>query len=61
MYLLNKQAGCRFITVDALPSAVDFYKKCNFITLKDPDPMTPGVSVDEFDQTTLMGFDLKSF
>ena len=61
MYLLNKQAGCRFITVDALPSAIDFYKKCNFITLKGPDPIPQGVPGDEFDQTTLMGFDLKSF
>ena len=61
MYLINKQAGCRFITVDAIPSAVDFYKKCKFFTLKEPDPVPEGVDVDELDQTTLMGFDLKSF
>ena len=61
MYLMNKQAGCRFITVDAIPSAVDFYKKCKFFTLKEPDPIPEGADVDELDQTTLMGFDLKSF
>ena len=49
MYIMNRQAGCRFLTVDALPSAVSFYKKCNFFTLKIGD------------ETTLMGFDLKSF
>ncbi len=61
MYLMNKQAGCRFITVDAIPSAVDFYKKSKFITLKEPDPSMKQAAVDELDQTTLMGFDLKSF
>ena len=61
MYLMNKQAGCRFITVDAIPSAVDFYKKCNFFILKDPDPVPEGTEVDEMDQTTLMGFDLRAF
>ena len=61
MYLMNRQAGCRFITVDAIPSAVDFYKKCKFITLKEPDPIPDSADVDELDQTTLMGFDLKSF
>lgn len=27
LYLMNKQAGCRFITVDAIPSAVEFHSK----------------------------------
>lgn len=61
MYLMNKTAGCRFITVDAIPSAIDFYKKCNFFILKEPDPVPAGTDVDEMDQTTLMGFDLRSF
>ena len=61
MYLMNKQAGCRFLTVDAIPSAVDFYKKCKFFTLKEPVPVPEGSDADELDQTTLMGFDLKSF
>ena len=61
MYLMNTQAGCRFITVDAIPSAVDFYKKCNFFTLKEPDPVQEGPDTDEMDRTFLMGFDLKSF
>ena len=62
MYLLNKQAGCRFITVDAIPSAVDFYKKCNFFVLKEPDfLLAESEEQDEMDYTTLMGFDLRSF
>lgn len=61
LYVMNEQAGCRFITVDAIPSAVDFYNKCNFLTLKEPDPIQAGVKADEMDQTTLMGFDLRSF
>lgn len=59
MYLMNKQAGCRFITVDAIPSAVEFYKKCNFFILKEPD-ITPKEAYD-MEQTTLMCFDLRSF
>lgn len=55
LYALNRQAGCRFITVDAVPSAIEFYKKCNFRVLKMPDTSQG----DE--ATTLMGFDLKSF
>ena len=61
MYLMNKQAGCRFITVDAIPSAVDFYKKCNFFVLKEPEPVPEGIETEEMEQTTLMGFDLRSF
>ena len=30
-------------------------------TLKEPDPVPEGSDADELDQTTLMGFDLKSF
>lgn len=61
MYLMNKLAGCRFITVDAIPSAVDFYKKCNFFVLKEPELAQSGIEMDEMEQTTLMGFDLRSF
>ena len=59
MYDMNKQAGCRFITVDAIPSAVGFYKKCLFVVLKEPDPLKDGEQYDEMSHTTLMGFDLK--
>lgn len=47
-----KRLGCRFITVDALSSAVNFYDKngFRFITETDKD-----------DPTRLMFFDLKNF
>lgn len=54
IYYMNKQAGYRFITVDAIPSAVDFYKKCLFVTLKEPDPIKNGEEYDEMSQTTLI-------
>lgn len=47
----QRKTGCRFITVDAMNCAVDFYKKCDFVVMKEPEP-------DE--QTTAMCFDLKS-
>lgn len=47
-----KRLGCRFITVDALSSAVHFYEKngFQFFTEQDKD-----------DDTRLMFFDLKNF
>lgn len=47
-----KRLGCRFITVDALKSAVPFYERngFQFITEQDKD-----------DETRLMFFDLKNF
>jgi GNAT superfamily N-acetyltransferase len=47
-----KRLGCRFLTVDALQSAIPFYKKCGFefFTENDCD-----------DETRLMFFDLKNF
>ncbi|MBO5267948.1 MAG: GNAT family N-acetyltransferase [Muribaculaceae bacterium] len=47
-----KRLGCRFLTVDALRSAVPFYQKCGFIFFS---------SLDKDDDTRLMFFDLKSF
>lgn len=46
----NASAGCRYLTVDALRASVDFYQKCNFIQLVEPEPD---------DETVLMFFDLK--
>ena len=51
LFLNERRAGCRFITVDALIEAEDFYKKCHFRRLIDPKPG---------DETILMFFDLKS-
>ncbi len=47
-----KRLGCRFLTVDALKSAIPFYEKngFHFFTEQDAD-----------DDTRLMFFDLKSF
>lgn len=47
-----KRLGCRFITVDALKTAVPFYERNGFqcITESDKD-----------DETRLMFFDLKNF
>lgn len=47
-----KRLGCRFITVDALKTAVPFYERngFRFITESDKD-----------DETRLMFFDLKNF
>lgn len=47
-----KRLGCRFITVDALSTAVDFYKKNGFQYFTEQD---------EGDDTRLMFFDLKNF
>ena len=47
-----KRLGCRFITVDALNNAVDFYKKNGFLFFTEQDK-------DE--ETRLMFFDLKNF
>ena len=37
----NPSTGCRFITVDAYCSAVDFYQKCDFKYLVKPEPFNP--------------------
>lgn len=47
-----KRLGCRFITVDALTSAVPFYEKNGFRFFTE---------ADEGDDTRLMFFDLKTF
>lgn len=47
-----KRLGCRFITVDALNNAVDFYKENGFLFFTEQDK-------DE--ETRLMFFDLKNF
>lgn len=31
----HKYAGCKFLKVDSKPDAIDFYKKCQFIELKN--------------------------
>ena len=48
-FLIDNKTGCRFITVDALASAVPFYEKNNFIPLNDEDIN---------DRTRLLYFDL---
>ena len=48
-YFKNTPSGCRYLTVDALRESVDFYQKCHFSPLVDPDPD---------DDTVLMFFDL---
>ena len=50
LYLQDRRAGCRFITVDALLEAEEFYRKCHFQRLLNPTPD---------DDTVLMFFDLK--
>lgn len=50
-YYNKPKAGCRFITVDALRSAEDFYTKCHF---------NPLANVTPEDETILMYYDLKS-
>ncbi len=47
-----KRLGCRFITVDALFSAIPFYQKNGFSFLSEQDVN---------DETRLMFFDLKNF
>ena len=47
--MIDNKTGCRFITVDALASAVPFYEKNNFIPLNDEDIN---------DRTRLLYFDL---
>ena len=47
-----KRLGCRFVTVDALSSAVDFYKKNGFRFFTEQDAN---------EETRLMFFDLKNF
>ncbi len=46
----NRYSGCRFITVDALKTAEEFYQKCRFSPLKKNDSE---------DETILMFFDMK--
>lgn len=50
LYIQDQRAGCRFITVDALREAEDFYGKNFFKRLVNPEPE---------DETVLMFFDLK--
>ena len=50
LYLHERHAGCRYITVDALRGAEAFYRKNYFQRLVDPEPE---------DETVLMFFDLK--
>jgi hypothetical protein len=53
MYIANRrQAGCRFITVDAYSNAVPFYEKNDFKYLTDKDKQ---------DETRAMYLDLKSY
>ena len=51
LYLQERHAGCRFITVDALREAEEFYRKNHFKRLVEPTPD---------DATVLMFFDLMS-
>ena len=51
LFLQERRAGCRFITVDALLEAEDFYRKNYFSRLCEPEPGS---------ETVLMFFDLKS-
>ena len=50
LYVSERRAGCRYITVDALRGAEEFYRKNYFQRLVDPEPE---------DETVLMFFDLK--
>lgn len=50
LFLQERRAGCRFITVDALPEAEEFYCKNFFKRLVSPEPGS---------ETVLMYFDLK--
>ena len=47
----TQQSGCRFLTVDAYPNAVQFYQKHNFDFLTNDD---------ETEKTRLMYYDLKA-
>lgn len=47
-----KRLGCRFLTVDALHSAIPFYEKNGFQFFTE---------LDEDDETRLMFYDLKNF
>ena len=51
LFLQERRAGCRFITVDSLREAEEFYSKNFFKRLVNPEPE---------DDTILMYFDLKS-
>ena len=50
MFFDKRYAGCRFITVDALKTAEEFYRKCRFLPPNNPEPE---------EETILMFFDLK--
>lgn len=47
-----RRMGCRFLTVDALKSAIPFYEKCGFRFFTEKD---------QEDETRLMFFDLKTY
>lgn len=51
-YSTDNRAGCRYITVDALRSAVEFYQRNHFEKL---------LSGDDKEDTVLMYYDLKRF
>lgn len=51
-FTTNKRLGCRFLTVDALNSAVSFYERNGFQFFTESD---------ESDETRLMFYDLKNF
>ena len=51
-FTANKRLGCRFLTVDALNSAVSFYERNGFQFFTDSDAK---------DETRLMFYDLKNF
>lgn len=52
LYARGNRAGCRFLTVDAYADATDFYRKNDFEYF---------TTLDTFDATRLMYFDLKPF
>jgi GNAT superfamily N-acetyltransferase len=52
LYARGNRAGCRFLTVDAYADATDFYRKNDFEYF---------TTLDTFDSTRLMYFDLKPF
>lgn len=49
-YSTENRAGCRYITVDALKSAIEFYERNHFERL---------LSTDDEEETVLMYYDLK--
>jgi GNAT superfamily N-acetyltransferase len=52
LFTHSRRIGCRFVTVDALQSAIPFYTKCGFKFFTDKDSTDP---------TRLMFFELTKF